>query len=416
MRKIFVLMFLFCLLQMSFAGALPGAKAADLNMHIISPAEGATITTSTFQVNGTFDAAPPTSNFKLIVTIGTDTHTYNFTASGLTWGPVTVNMTDFPHMSTGNSYTVTFQAVTAGPTLPPCQTDLLKIFWNLGGTTLKIIASASSGGTITPSGTVAVKRGEDMKFIITPLNGHKIADVKVDGFSAGTVSSYTFQNVTANHTIEATFEINTYTINASVGEGGFINPSGTITINYNESKTFQITPKQGYEIKDVLVDGKSVGSVASYTFTNVISNHLIQASFVKKSISITIVLQIGNPNIKINNEARSIDEQGTKPVIKNNRTLVPIRVIVEALGGTITWDGTEKKVTITFKNITIELWIGKNTAKVNGINTPIDSTNSKVVPEIINSRTMLPLRFVIENLGAKVNWDGTTQTITITYP
>ena len=98
---------------------------------------------------------------------------------------VTVNMTDFPHMVAGNSYTATLQAVTVGPTLPPYQTNLLKIFWNLGEATAKIIASASSGGTITPSGTVAVKKGEDMKFIITPDNGHRTADVKVDGVSVG---------------------------------------------------------------------------------------------------------------------------------------------------------------------------------------------------------------------------------------
>ena len=54
-------------------------------------------------------------------------------------------------------------------------------------------------------------------------------------------------------------------------------------------------------------------------------------------------------------------------------------------------------------------------AKVNGVNTPIDPLNPKVVPLIINSRTMLPLRFVTENLGCTVDWDGTTKTITITY-
>jgi hypothetical protein len=52
---------------------------------------------------------------------------------------------------------------------------------------------------------------------------------------------------------------------------------------------------------------------------------------------------------------------------------------------------------------------------VNGVSTPIDSTDAKVVPEIINGRTMLPLRFVTENLGATVGWDQNTQTITITY-
>ena len=63
----------------------------------------------------------------------------------------------------------------------------------------------------------------------------------------------------------------------------------------------------------------------------------------------------------------------------------------------------------------IKLWIGKPIAKVNGVDTPIDSTNPKVVPEIINGRTHLPLRFISENLGASVDWDAKTQTITIYY-
>jgi hypothetical protein len=73
-------------------------------------------------------------------------------------------------------------------------------------------------------------------------------------------------------------------------------------------------------------------------------------------------------------------------------------------------------VTIVVKDTTIELWIGKPQAKVNGVTKWIDDTNHKVMPEIISGSTMLPLRFVTENLGAKVEWDGTTKTITITYP
>jgi len=139
------------------------------------------------------------------------------------------------------------------------------------------------------------------------------------------------------------------------------------------------------------------------------------------STQTTIVLQIGNPNITVNGKERPIDEQGSKPIIKNGRTLVPIRAIVEALGGTIEWDGTEQKVTIAllssfFESTTIELWIGQSIANVNSVDTLIDSTNSEVVPEIIEGRTMLPLRFVAENLGCDVQWDGTTKTITITYP
>jgi|GEM_PF-6684170 len=278
--------------------------------------------------------------------------------------------------------------------------------------TYTITTSAGSGGTISPSGTMTVKQGESKTFTITPDKGYKISDVKVDGKSVGAVSTYTFENITSDHTIEATFAVNTYTITASAGSGGSISPSGTVTVNYGESKTFTITPDAGYKISDVKVDGKSVGAVSTYTFEKVIDNHTIEVTFEKEVTQTVIVLKIGSSSFTVNGETRYLD---SPPVIKNNRTLLPIRPIVEALGGTISWDGTERKVTVSLGSTTIELWIGKNTARVNGTNTPIDSTNSKVVPEIINGRTMLPLRFVTENLGCQLQWDPNTKTITITY-
>ena len=276
--------------------------------------------------------------------------------------------------------------------------------------TYTITTSAGSGGTISPSGTVTVKSGDSATFIITPDSGYAISDVKVDGKSVGAVSTYTFENVTSDHTIEATFAMNTYTITASAGSGGSISPSGTITVNYGESKTFTITPDKGYKISDVKVDGKSVGAVSTYTFFNITDNHTIEVTFEKNQI--VIVLQVGQTTFTVNGLPNTLD---SPPIIKNVRTLLPIRAIIEALGGTAAWDPTERKVTVTLGSTTIELWIGKNTARVNGIDTLIDPDNSKVVPEIINGRTMLPLRFVTENLGCQLRWDPNTKTITITY-
>ena len=71
----------------------------------------------------------------------------------------------------------------------------------------------------------------------------------------------------------------TYTLTASAGSGGTISPSGSITVNKGLSKSFTITPNSGYAIANVLIDGKSVGAVSSYAFTNVSSNHTISASF-----------------------------------------------------------------------------------------------------------------------------------------
>ena len=185
-------------------------------------------------------------------------------------------------------------------------------------------------------------------------------------------------------------------------------------------------------IKDfsILINGKKVGLSKSLTFidtTNLVegdniitlevednagnkTKRLIVVKFIERII---LKLQIGKQTMYVNDKPILLD---IVPVIIENRTLLPIRWIAEPLGAKVDWDATERKVTVSLSSTTIELWIGKSTAKVNGIDTPIDSTNPKVVPEIINSRTMLPLRFVTENLGCDVQWDGTTKTITITYP
>jgi len=128
---------------------------------------------------------------------------------------------------------------------------------------------------------------------------------------------------------------------------------------------------------------------------------------------IVLKLQIGNKTMWVNDNEIEID---VPPQIVEGRTLLPIRWAAEPLGAEVGWDGDEKKVTVTLKDTTIELWIGKSIAKVNGVNTPIDPDNPKVVPMIINGRTMLPVRFVAENLGCQVDWDQDTKTVTITYP
>jgi len=129
---------------------------------------------------------------------------------------------------------------------------------------------------------------------------------------------------------------------------------------------------------------------------------------------IVIKLQIGSKKAIISGNEVAME---AAPFIDktSGRTLIPIRIIVEAIDGKIEWDAKTSKVTIIKDAIKIELWIGKPIANVNGVPTPIDVQAPKLSPMIVNGRTFLPLRFVSENLGAEVGWDGATQTITITY-
>ena len=154
--------------------------------------------------------------------------------------------------------------------------------------TYTITASAGVGGSITPSGSVTVNHGSNQTFTITPNTGYVISNVVVDGSSVGAVSSYTFSNVTAAHTISATFSVRTYTLTASAGTGGTISPSWNITVsNHGANQTFTITPNTGYSIANVKVDGASQGAISSYTFNNVTANHTISATFTANSYTIS---------------------------------------------------------------------------------------------------------------------------------
>ncbi len=149
-----------------------------------------------------------------------------------------------------------------------------------------ITATSTQGGTIMPSGQVEVNAGDSITFTIKPLTGYQIDYVDVDGINQGAITSYTFKSVTTNHTIDAFFKentVNTYTINATASTGGSIQPSGNVIVNNGDNITFAITPDYGYRIKDVFVDGQSVGIVNEYTFNNVQRNHTIHAEFIEVS-------------------------------------------------------------------------------------------------------------------------------------
>ena len=122
-----------------------------------------------------------------------------------------------------------------------------------------------------------------------------------------------------------------------------------------------------------------------------------------------VELWIGEKTYTVNGISKESD---VAPVIRNSRTLVPIRVISEGLGAVVNWDGAERKVTIQLEtldgNKTVELFIGKKNYYIDGIMYEMD-----VPPQIINNRTMVPIRVVSESLNCKVYWDGTERKVTV---
>ena len=150
--------------------------------------------------------------------------------------------------------------------------------------TYDIIASAGANGTITPTGSTTLNCGDDQTFTITADACYQVADVLVDGVSIGAVSSYTFTNVTAAHTISATFSQLSYAITASAGANGSITPNGTTTVNCGANQIYTIVPGGGFAVQNVLVDGVSQGAITTYTFSNVTAPHTISATFVASAL------------------------------------------------------------------------------------------------------------------------------------
>jgi hypothetical protein len=159
------------------------------------------------------------------------------------------------------------------------QSDWVGPFWFDTPLHYTITAFVGDNGSISPLGTVNVVPGDSQSFAVEADFGYEITDILVDGVSIGALNTYTFENVTANHTITASFSILNFTINATADVNGSISPSGDVNVNFGQNQTFTFTPNNGYEIADVFVDGISIGAVNDYTFLNVSDNHTISATF-----------------------------------------------------------------------------------------------------------------------------------------
>jgi hypothetical protein len=149
-------------------------------------------------------------------------------------------------------------------------------------------------GQISPDGAVSVVCGSDQTFTLTPDDCYHVLDIVVDGVHVGPAASYTFTNVQANHTIEAYFAIDTYSIAATSGPNGTIDPIGILSVDCGGSQTYTFIADPCYILADVIVDGVSQGPVGSYTFTNVTANHSIHVTWTLATYTITATASAGS--------------------------------------------------------------------------------------------------------------------------
>ena len=124
-----------------------------------------------------------------------------------------------------------------------------------------------------------------------------------------------------------------------------------------------------------------------------------------------IILQLDNPIMSVNGGNQEIDPgRGTAPIIISNRSMVPIRAIVEAMGGSVAWDGSESKITLNARGNSVEMWLNRNDIRRNGSSSRMD-----VAPVSQGGRTYVPVRFASENLDAKADWINSTREVVIVF-
>lgn len=126
-----------------------------------------------------------------------------------------------------------------------------------------------------------------------------------------------------------------------------------------------------------------------------------------------ISFTLGQRNYQVNGQTQLME---TAPISVEGRTMLPVKYLTDPLKAGLAWSAQEQKVTITFKGKVIELFIGKNTALIDGKQVLIDEKNPAVVPIISSEgRTLMPIGFISQSLGCSVEWNALTQTASLSY-
>jgi len=159
---------------------------------------------------------------------------------------------------------------------------------NYTTTMYTIATTAGVNGVIIPAGPVLVPHNATTNFHIRPDPFYYVTNLSVDGVTVANATNYTFVNVTNNHSIAATFAINTYPVTIVPGANGRTVPAGTVWVNHGSDLLITFTPSNYYTITNILIDAVSVGTPSSYTITNISAAHSVSSFFAILTFPLTI--------------------------------------------------------------------------------------------------------------------------------
>lgn len=273
--------------------------------------------------------------------------------------------------------------------------------------TVKITLSADKG-TVTGAGTYL--KGAKVTVTAAANSGYKFLSWCEGDKAVSADYEYTF---TAEGDRELTAKFR------RKSSGGGSSSSGSYKVSFESnggSGVSGITVKKGQKIGDIKEPVKEGFVFGGWYSDKELTKLYDENAEVTASVTLyalwkvdpkrQIVLTIDRTDAKVFGEKKAND---VAPVIKNERTMLPARFVAESLGAKVEWNGEAKTVTITKDETVIVITIGSDKATVNGKDVTLDS------PAFIeNNRTYTPIRFISENLGAEVEWDGETRKVTIT--
>lgn len=224
------------------------------------------------------------------------------------------------------------------------------------------------------------------------------------------------QNITIGIKLSWTdvFDNNSYDIYRAVEGSDYIKIASSISsnmyvdINIKSNMSYKyiicLSDEDPFSLHAINFDDPvNVGLVSLYDQINSDGDNSITKKY--------ILMQINNPLMNVNGINIEVDPgRGTSPILYKDRTMLPIRAVVEAMDGIVEWEEDDQKVVLLADGNIVNMWIGNDNYTINDIQYTMD-----IEPFVENWRTMLPLRFSAQALNCKVTWINDTSEILIVF-
>lgn len=269
---------------------------------------------------------------------------------------------------------------------------------------VKITGKAEPGSTVTVNGKPATVAADGSYSIEIQLaDGQNVVTVVCKDAAGNTtnqtvtvVADFTAPSIILNK-IPTLYDATKYELSGRVEPGSKVTVNGVTASVVNDYWKVEIPVKSAPAFTDVSIEAvDAAGNVANPVTAKITNAHVK-----------VVKLQIGNTIMTVDSKEVVLK---VAPEIIKGTTMIPMRsLVVDAFGGTVEWNQTTKTATIVVTTTTIKVQIDNNKATVNDKDVMISGTP----PTIKNGQTLLPFRFIGEQLGAKVEYDANTKGITM---